>query len=58
MRGIGGRLREDWRRIGGALDDWRRVGGGLEEDWRRIGGGRVDGFSIGIHVDRCSIDVR
>ena len=46
-RSIGGGL-EDWRRTGG-LEDWKRMGEGLEEDGRRIGGG---------FDDRCSIDVR
>ena len=31
-------LEEDWRRIGGGLEDSRMTGGGLEEDWRSIGG--------------------
>ena len=48
----GGGLEEDWRRVGGGLEEgcriWRRVGGGLEEDGRRVGGGLNDGWGGGL----------
>ena len=42
---IGGGSEEDWRSVGGVLEegvgldeDCRRVGGGLGEEWMRVGG--------------------
>ena len=40
-------MAEDWRRIGGGLEDWR-TGGGLEEGRRRIGEGLEEDVSIDV----------
>ena len=47
---------EDWRSIGGGLEEhWRRIGR-LEEDWRRVGGGleKEGGGGVGFYMPEMS----
>ena len=41
-------MAEDWRRIGGGLEEDWRTERGWEEVWRRIGEGLQEDVSIGV----------